>query len=232
VIGVWGPNAKAIMGAVTTADLSNEAFPFGTGQDIHVGSAPAFAQRITYVGEFGYELYVTRAWATAVWDSLLGAGAGAGAGAGHGLRICGYRALDGLRMEKGYRYIGTDLTPGDTPDQAGLAFCARKDSDFVGRDALEARRAAGFATRIRTLTVGDGAWVPAYGGEVVLKDGAPISRLRSVAYGYTVGAMLAYAYLPTELAEGDTVDVETLDGIVTATIAADRLVDPAGDKMR
>ena len=226
VIGIWGPNAKAIMSAVTTADLSNEAFPFGTGQDIRVGSAPAFAQRITYVGEFGYELYVTRAWATAVWDSLLAAGEA------QGLRVCGYRALDGLRMEKGYRYIGTDLTPGDTPDQAGLAFCAKKESDYVGKDALEKRRADGFATRIRTLKLGDGDWLPAYGGEVVLKDGAPISRLRSVAYGYTVGAMLAFAYLPKELAEGDTVEIETLDGIVTATIAADRLVDPTGEKMR
>jgi glycine cleavage system aminomethyltransferase T len=135
-------------------------------------------------------------------------------------------------MEKGYRYIGTDLTPGDTPDQAGLAFCAKKEADYIGKEALEARRAEGFATRIRTLKLGTGEWVPAYGGEVVLRDGAPISRLRSVAYGYTVGAMLAFAYLPQELAEGETVEIETLDGTITATIAADRLVDPDGLAMR
>jgi 4-methylaminobutanoate oxidase (formaldehyde-forming) len=226
VIGIWGPRAKAIMAAVTTADLTNEAFPFGTGQDLLIGSAPAFAQRITYVGEFGYELYVEHAWATAVWDALLAAGGE------HGIRVCGYRALDGLRMEKGYRYIGTDLTPGDTPDQAGLAFCARKEADYIGKDALEARRAEGFATRIRTLVIGDGDWLPVYGGEAVSLDGAVVSRVRSAAYGYTAGRMLAFAYLPIDLPEGAEVTVETLDGEATAVVAADRLVDPAGDRMR
>ena len=136
-IGIWGPAVRAIL-----PDLD---LPFGMGGDVRVGGAPVFAQRITYVGEFGYELYAEEAHATAVWDALLAAGAE------HGIRVCGYRALDGLRMEKGYRYIGTDLTPSDTPDQAGLAFCARKEADYVGKEALEARRAEGFATRIRTL---------------------------------------------------------------------------------
>ncbi len=226
VVGIWGPQARAIVAAVTGADLSNEAFPFGTGQELRIGSAPAFAQRITYVGEFGYEVYVEPAWAVTVWDELMAAGST------QGLRVCGYRALDGLRMEKGYRYVGTDLTPNDTPDQAGLAFCAKKEADFVGREALLARRDEGFVTRIRTLALGDGGWVSAYGGEVVLLDGEAVSRLRSVAYGYTVGRMLAYAYLPIEVAEGATLTIETLDGSVTATVVADRLVDPAGDKLR
>ncbi len=226
VIGIWGPQARAIVAAVTGADLSNEAFPFGTGQELRIGSAPAFAQRITYVGEFGYELYVEPTWAVTVWDALMAAGST------QGLRVCGYRALDGLRMEKGYRYVGTDLTPNDTPDQAGLAFCAKKEADFVGREALLARRGEGFVTRIRTLALGDGGWVSAYGGEVVLLDGEAVSRLRSVAYGYTVDRMLAYAYLPTDVAEGATLTIETLDGPVMATVVADRLVDPAGDKLR
>ncbi len=226
VIGIWGPQARAIVAAVTGEDLSNEAFPFGTGQELRIGSAPAFAQRITYVGEFGYELYVAPAWAVTVWDELMAAGSA------QGLRVCGYRALDGLRMEKGYRYVGTDLTPNDTPDQAGLAFCAKKEADFVGREALLARRGEGFVTRIRTLALGDGGWVSAYGGEVVLLDGEAVSRLRSVAYGYTVDRMLAYAYLPIAIAEGATLTIETLDGPVTATVVADRLVDPAGDKLR
>lgn len=221
VIGLWGPRVRGLMSAVTSADLSNEAFPFGTGQELLIGSAPAFAQRITYVGEFGYELYVDPTWAVSVWDTLLAAGPA-------DLRVCGYRALDGLRMEKGYRYMGTDLTPNDTPDQAGLAFCAKKDADYIGKDALRARREAGFATRIRTLLVGDGAWVPAYGGEVVLQDGAPVGRLRSVAYGYTVERMLAYAYLPMTIVEGAVLTVETLAGPVAATVAGDRLVDPEG----
>lgn len=225
VIGIWGPHARAVMTAVTTTDLDNRAFPFGTAQDILVGSSPAFAQRITYVGEFGYELYVDPTWTVAVWDRLMAAGAE------HGIRVCGYRALDGLRMEKGYRYIGTDLTPNDTPDQAGLAFCAKKEADFVGRDVLLMRREEGFTTRIRTLALGGGGWISAYGGEVVLCDGAAISRLRSVAYGYSVERMLAYAYLPTDVAEGEQLVVETLDGPVTATVVADRLVDPSGTRL-
>ena len=226
VIGIWGPRTREIMTTVTTTDLSNEAFPFGTGQAQMIGSAAVFMQRITYVGEFGYEIYVDPEWAVSVWDALIAAGAQ------HGLRVCGYRALDGLRMEKGYRYIGTDLTAGDTPDQAGLAFCAKKDVDYVGKEALRVRRAEGFATRIRTLILGDGEWVSAYGGEVVLQDDSPVSRLRSVAYGYSVGRTLAYAYVPTAMAEGTTLVVETLDGPVTATVAGDRLVDPDGLKLR
>lgn len=226
VIGIWGPRTREVLAAVTDADLSNEAFPFGTAQTVAIAGAPAYAQRITYVGEYGYELYVEEAWATHVWDALLAAGAA------HGIRVCGYRALDGLRMEKGYRYIGTDLTPSDTPDQAGLAFCARKDADYVGKDALEARRAAGFDTRIRTLAIGDGDWLPVYGGEAVAIDGRVVSRVRSAAYGYTVGRMLAYAYLPVDVPEGATVTVETLDGDATATVVADRLVDPDGLKLR
>ena len=218
VIGVWGPQVRAMLPELDLA--------FGTGADVEIAGAPAFAQRITYVGEFGFELYVREAHATAIWDELLERGAP------HGIRVCGYRALDGLRMEKGYRYIGTDLTPSDTPDQAGLAFCARKEADYVGKEALEVRRAEGFATRIRTLAIGDGDWLPVYGGEAVSIDGAVVSRIRSVAYGYTVGRMLAYAYLPVDVPEGAEVVVETLDGDATAVVTADRLVDPAGDAMR
>ncbi len=224
VIGLWGPAVRAIMAAACAEDVAD--IEFATGRDIRVGPAPCFAQRITYVGEHGFELYVDPRWAVAVWDALHAAGAE------HGLRVCGYRALDGLRLEKGYRYIGTDLTPSDTPDQAGLAFCARKDADFIGKEALAARRAAGFATRIRTLAIGDGEWAPAYGGEAVECDGAVIGRLRSVAYGYTVGRMLGYAYLPTAVGEGAVLTVETLDGPVAATVVADRLVDPDGTRMR
>ena len=226
VIGIWGPHAKATVAAVTDADLSDAVLPFGTGREIRVAGAPVFAQRITYVGEFGYELYVGEARATATWDALLAAGAE------HGIRVCGYRALDGLRMEKGYRYIGTDLTPSDTPDQAGLAFCARKEADFIGRDALVALRAEGLATRIRTLAIGEGGWLPVYGGEAVSLDGAVVSRVRSAAYGYTVDRMLAYAYLPVDVPEGATVLVETLDGEAPAVVTADRLVDPDGRKLR
>ena len=112
--------------------------------------------------------------------------------------------LDSLRMEKGYRAFGSDLTAGDTPDEAGLGFCValERKGDFTGRAAVEARRARGLERRLRTLLVGDGAQECVYGGEAVISEGAVVGRVRSAAYGYTVGHMIADAYLPVELASG------------------------------
>jgi dimethylglycine oxidase len=154
-----------------------------------------------------------------VWDRL------AEAGREHGVRIAGYRALDGLRIEKGYRYMGTDLTGGDTPFQAGLGFCVALDKgDFVGRDALAG--AGPVDRRIRTLLVGGPDYLPLYGGEAVLVDGVTTGRVRSAAYGHTVERNVAYAYLPADIAAGATVEVEVLGAPVAAELAADVLVDP------
>ena len=151
--------------------------------------APVLAQRISYVGEPGFELYVDRGDAVQVWDRL------AEAGRAHDLRIAGYRCLDGLRMEKGYRYMGTDLTAGDTPYEAGLGFCVAMDKgDFTGREALAA--AGEPERRLRTLLVGGEGYLTLYGGEAVRVNGVTAGRVRSCAYGHTIGATIAYAYLP------------------------------------
>ncbi len=137
VIGMWGPHARDVLAAVTPDDVSGGAFPFGSGRGLSVGGTTVWAQRITYVGELGYEMYVEPAWGVQVWDRL------AAAGAAYGLRPIGYRVLDSLRMEKGYRAFASDLTAGDTPDEAGLGFCValERKGDFIGRAAIEARRA-------------------------------------------------------------------------------------------
>ena len=109
MIGIWGPRARDVVAATTTDDLSNAALPFGRAITISIGGAPVLAQRITYVGELGYELYVPPEWAIQVWDRLRAAGEP------HGLELGGYRALESLRMEKGYRYMGTDLTAATPP---------------------------------------------------------------------------------------------------------------------
>ncbi|HTO24822.1 MAG TPA: FAD-dependent oxidoreductase, partial [Gaiellaceae bacterium] len=114
VIGIWGPEARATLAAVTDDDVSAEAIPFRTAREISIGGAPVLAQRITYVGELGFELYVAREWAVQVWDALVAAGRP---------EPVGYNALDSLRLEKGYRYFGGDLTSSDTPFEAGLGFC-------------------------------------------------------------------------------------------------------------
>ena len=228
VIGMWGPHARAILQAVTDDDVSAAALPFGSGREVGVGGARIWAQRITYVGELGYEMYVEPRWGVQVWDRL------AAAGAGHGVRPIGYRVLDSLRMEKCYRAFGSDLTAGDTPDEAGLGFCvalARK-GDFVGRAAVEAQRERVSERRLRTLVAGDGAQELIYGGEAVLHEGRVIGRVRSAAYGFTVGRTIANAYLPATLAEGTPLAIEALGRAVPAQIAADVLYDPENARVR
>jgi 4-methylaminobutanoate oxidase (formaldehyde-forming) len=227
VIGIWGPQARDTVQAVSGDDLSGDAFPFRTAREVRVGGAPTLAQRITYVGELGFELYVAPEWAVQVWDRLMEAGAE------FGIAPCGYRVLDSLRMEKGYRYMGTDLTASDTPFEAGLGFCVALDKgDFVGRDALRAAAAAPPKKRIRTLLVGDGEQVLVYGGESVLAGGEVVGRVRSAAYGHTVGRSLAYAYLPADVGAGEPLSVEAMGEPVPAVVGADVLYDPANERVR
>ena len=192
VIGMWGPHARDVLQAVTEDDVAAAAFPFGRGRALDVGGAPVWAQRITYVGELGYEIYAEPGWGVQVWDRL------AAAGARYGIRPVGYRVLDSLRMEKGYRAFGSDLTAGDTPDEAGLGFCValERKGDFTGRAAVEAQRERGIERRLRTLLVGDGGRSASTAARRCSPSGAVVGRVRSAAYGYTVGRMIANAYLP------------------------------------
>ena len=219
VIGMWGPRAREVLEAVTKDDVSDGAFPFMQARPIRIGGAPVLAQRVTYVGELGWELYVEPAWAVQAWDRLMSAGRA------FGIRAGGYRALDSLRMEKGYRYYGTDMGLLDNPLEAGLGFCVQLDKGgFNGRDALLAARDAGIKRRLRTLAVGDADYLPIYGGEAVHAGGAVISRLRSCGYGFTVRKNLAYAYLPVDFKPGGQVTVEVFGEQVPAVVAADSAI--------
>lgn len=228
-LALWGPRARDVLGAVSADDVGDAALPLRAAREIRIGPAPVLAQRISYAGELGWELYVEPEWAVQAWDRLVDAGRPSG------LEIAGYRALDGLRMEKGYRYYGTDLTMLDTPLEAGMLPLVRFEKrSFVGREALLARRDAGSpATRIRTIVIGDErGYRPIYGGEAVRVGGAVVGRLRSAAYGYTLERTLGYVYLPSDLAEGAEVEVDVFAERVPATVAPDALVDPAGGRMR
>ena len=138
-LGLWGPRARDILAACTRDDVSHEAFPYLTARRITVGSVPLQALRVTYVGELGWELYPPTEYGLALWDTLWAAGRE------HGLVAAGYRAIDALRLEKGYRVWSSDITPDETPYEAGLGFAVRldKEVDFIGRDALRTARAAG-----------------------------------------------------------------------------------------
>ena len=219
VIGMWGPHARRVLEGTTDNDVSEEGFPFMQARDIRIGGFDTFAQRVTYVGELGWEFYVEPQVATQVWDRLMAAGQP------FGIRPGGYRALDSLRMEKGYRYYGTDLNLLDDPLEAGLGFCVRFDKgDFNGRDALLAAKAAGITRRLRTLLVGDEAYLTIYGGEAVYAGGALVGRLRSCAYGFSIGRNLAYSFLPVGLGPGARVEVEVFGRRVPAEITTDAVL--------
>jgi glycine cleavage system aminomethyltransferase T/glycine/D-amino acid oxidase-like deaminating enzyme len=219
VVGMWGPDARSVLESVTDDDISDGGFPFMQAREIRIGGTHALAQRVTYVGELGWELYVDPQWAVQVWDRLMIAGRS------HGIRPAGYRALDSLRMEKGYRYYGTDLTLLDNPFEAGLGFCVRLDKgDFNGSAALAAAKAEGIKRRLRTLEVGGEVYVPIYGGEAVHREGRVVGRLRSCAYGFTVRRNLAYSYLPVELKPGAEVEVDVFGERVPATVMADAVL--------
>ncbi|HEY0831917.1 MAG TPA: FAD-dependent oxidoreductase [Candidatus Dormibacteraeota bacterium] len=219
VIGMWGPNARDVLERVTDADVSEAGFPFMQARQIRIGGAEALAQRVTYVGELGWELYLEPRWAVQVWDRLVSAGRA------FGIRPGGYRALDSLRMEKGYRYYGTDLTLLDNPFEAGLGFCVQLDKgDFNGRASLLAARESGIKRRLRTLAVGGDEYMTIYGGEAVRSEGRVVGRVRSCAYGFTVKKNLAYSYLPVEIKPGGSVEVEVFGQLVPATVMADSVL--------
>jgi 4-methylaminobutanoate oxidase (formaldehyde-forming) len=210
VIGMWGPNAREVLSRVTDSDVSESAFPFMQARPIRIGAAAALAQRVTYVGELGWELYLDPGWAVQAWDRVMAAGRA------FEIRPGGYRALDSLRMEKGYRYYGTDLTLLDNPYEAGLGFAV--DRDKWSSISREIKR------RLRTLTVGGEDYLPIYGGEAVHADGSVVGRVRSCAYGFTVKQNLAYSYLPVELKPGGSVEVEVFGKLVPASITTDSVL--------
>jgi len=148
-------------------------------------------------------------------------------GVPHGIAAAGYRALDSLRIEKGYRYFGSDLTMLDDPFEAGLGSCVRLDKGpFVGRDALVTKHeGVAPARRLRTLLVGDADYVTIYGGEAVLEDHGVVGRLRSCAYGFTIRRNIGYVYLPVGMGPGDRLEVEVFGRRVPAEIAPDVLTD-------
>jgi glycine cleavage system aminomethyltransferase T/glycine/D-amino acid oxidase-like deaminating enzyme len=219
VIGMWGPSARDVLELVTDSDVSETSFPFMHARHIRVGGAVVLAQRVTYVGELGWELYVDPGRAVQVWDRLMSAGRA------FGIRAGGYRVLDSLRLEKGYRYYGTDLTLLDNPFEAGLGFCVQLDKgEFNARKALVEAKKAGIKRRLRTLAVGGEEYLPIYGGEAVRGDARVISRLRSCGYGFTVRKNLAYAYLPVGLEPGSEVEVELFGEMVPAVVTADSVI--------
>ncbi|MCV0427072.1 MAG: FAD-dependent oxidoreductase [Roseibium sp.] len=192
VLSLMGPASREVLAKTTQADLSNEAFPFGTVQKIDLGYATVLANRMTYVGELGWELIVPVEFTVGVYEDLMRSGKT------HGIRDAGYYALEGLRLEKGFRAWSRELTPDITPLQAGLSFAVdfEKPCGFIGRDALLAAKSdpAHLNTRIVQMVLQDDA-PQLWGGESVLCNSAVVGEVRSAAYGHTLGASVALAQL-------------------------------------
>jgi len=230
VIGLWGPRARDVLGACTRDAIDDVAIPIRQARRLPVAGAEVLATRISYAGELGWELTGAPEWAVAVWDALRAAGER------HGLEAIGYRALESLRLEKGYRYYGAELTTQETPFEAGLGpFVRLSKPAFIGRDALVARRTAepdGPKRRLRTVVIVGSDWLPIYGGEAVRLGGEVVGRLRSAAFGYTVGRTIGTAYLPSDVAEGAPIEVDVFADRVGGEVAPDVLVDPSGAKLQ
>ncbi|MCB1501430.1 MAG: FAD-dependent oxidoreductase [Bauldia sp.] len=200
VINVVGPRARDVLEALTDDDLSNAAFPYLTIREIELGHARVRAARVGYVGELGWELHVPVEHAAGLYDRIVAAGAP------HGIANAGYRAIDSCRMEKGYVYWSSDVTPETNPYEAGLGFCVAFDKgDFLGREALARVKADGPRRKLVTLTV-DG-FAPFHGGETILHDGAVVGSVTSAGYGHTVGRTIAFGYVPAALAGADVFDI-------------------------
>jgi 4-methylaminobutanoate oxidase (formaldehyde-forming) len=226
-IGLWGPRARDILSRVTKADVSNAAFPYMTAQQIAVGDVPALAVRVTYVGELGWEFYCPMEYGQRLWDALWDAGQK------DGIVAAGYRAIDSLRLEKGYRYWSADISPDYTPYEAGMGFCVKLDKGaFIGRDALVKQKAEGIKRKLCCLTLADKT-VIALGSEPVRSGDQIVGWITSGAYGYSIGSSIAYAYLPLERAAvGTQLDVEWFGERIGAVVEREPLWDPKGERVK
>jgi dimethylglycine oxidase len=226
VLGLFGPRARDILEVVTSDDVSSAGMPYVTGRSIEIGEVPVFAQRISYVGELGWELFGPFDMGGRVWDLLWEAGRE------HGLVAAGLGAFDSLRLEKGYRLWGQDIGTEYDPLSAGLGFAVRWEKNFQGKQALERIRDEGPPKRLSAMTFDDPRDV-VMGKEPIWHDGRVVSYVTSANYGYSIGRGIVYGYLPTDIAsEGSPVEVEYFGRRLAATVAADPLFDPKGVRLR
>jgi glycine cleavage system aminomethyltransferase T/glycine/D-amino acid oxidase-like deaminating enzyme len=216
---LWGPQAHRILSQLTPDPLD---FRYMSMKEVPVGDVPVRALRVTFVGEAGWELYCPTEYGAGLWQTLWEAGEP------HGMVAGGYRAIDSLRLEKGYRVWTADITADDTPHEAGLGFCVRDDKVFLASDALEGREVE---RRLRCLLLEDPRSV-ALGNEPVRVGGVVRGRVTSGGYGYTVERSIAYAYLPAEVEIGDRVEVDIFGQWVGGEVAAEPLFDPGGERVR
>jgi glycine cleavage system T protein len=226
-LGLWGPKARKILEKVTTDDVSNESFPYMTNKRITVGDVPVLASRVTYVGELGWEFYCPMEYGLRLWDTLWEAGQPEGMVAG------GYKAIDSLRLEKGYRYWSGEITPDYTPYEAGLGFAVKLDKgDFIGREALVKQKEGELKQKLCCIAISDDRTI-ALGKEPIRAGDKIIGWVAAGGYGYSVAMSLVYAYLPTEYSKpGTELNIEFFGTQVAAEVVKSPLWDSKGERIR
>jgi glycine cleavage system aminomethyltransferase T len=226
-LGLWGPHARDVLAATTQDDVSNDSFPYMTGREITVGEVPVFAQRLSYVGELGWELYAPVEMGDRLWHLLWEAGRP------HGIIAAGGGAFDSLRLEKGFRLWGQDINPERDPFSAGLGFAVKMDKpDFQGKARLEEILERGLSERLCCMVLDDPANV-VMGKEPIWAGDRVVSYVTSANYGYSIGRGIVYGYLPVELAaEGTQVEVEYFGERYGAHVTAEPLWDPKGERLK
>ncbi|RLM83774.1 FAD-dependent oxidoreductase [Halobellus sp. Atlit-38R] len=224
-IGLWGPKSRLLLQRVTDADVSNGGFPYFSAKQIYVGEVPVVALRVSYVGELGWELWAPTEYGQRLWQTLWEAGQDLD------VRPMGGGALESMRLEKGYRLWGTDIDTDANPYEAGLSFAVDLDTDFVGKEALEAAKAEGIDNEITPITLDDSTDV-LLSGRPVLVDGEAVGYVQAADFGYTIGESIAYTYLPTEYTDaGTAVQVECEGEVYDATVRDEPLFDAGRDKI-
>jgi 4-methylaminobutanoate oxidase (formaldehyde-forming) len=228
-IGLWGPKSRQILSKVTKADISNDGFPYMTAKYLTVGNVPVLASRVTYVGELGWEFYCPMEYGLHLWDTLWEAGKP------EGVVAAGYKAIETLRLEKGYRYWSAEISPDYTPLEAGLGFAVDFDKgEFIGREVLLKQKQAGLKQRLCCLSLVDDR-VVALGKEPIRPLGADmiIGWVASGGYGYTIEQSIVYAYLPIDYTKvGMEMEIEFFGERVNATVVKSPLYDPMGERIK
>ena len=231
VLAVMGPQARALMQAVSSHNFNNDAHPFGMAHEIELGMGLARAHRVSYVGELGYELYISADMAAHAFETLHEAGAD------HGMKLCGLHMMDSCRIEKGFRHFGHDITCEDHVVEAGLAFAVKTDKPtFIGRDAVLRKKEEGVATRMLQFRLSDPEPL-LYHNEPILRDGEVVGHLTSGNYGHTLGGAVGLGYVPCKgesAAEvlATTYEIEVAGTRMPAEASLSPMYDPRSERMR
>src|SRR5574341_1635257 len=226
-LGLWGPKARKILEKVTSDDVSNANFPYMTAKRITVGDIPLLASRVTYVGELGWEFYCPMDYGLRLWDTLWEAGAP------EGMVAAGYKAIDTLRLEKGYRYWSAEISPDYTPYEAGMGCAVKLDKpNFIGKDALVKQKKEGITQKLCCITLADSRTIM-IGKEPIRAGEKTVGWVASGGFGYSVGKSIAFAYLPMEYSKvGTKLEIEWFGEEVGAVVDQPILWDAKGERIR